>query len=75
MKVQKNIKFYQEKWLKRYTDLNIKFKTKTKYKFEKDFYNLINNVVFGKPMKNHRDIELLTNNERKYQLVSEPNDQ
>ena len=74
MKVQKNIKFYQEKQLKRYTDLNIKFKTKTKYKFEKDFYRLINNVVFGKPMKNHRDIELLTNNKRKYQLVSETND-
>ena len=41
-----------------------------------NFFKLINNSVFGKPMKNirkHRDIKLITTNKRGSQLVSEPN--
>ena len=43
---------------------------------EKDSFNLINNAVFGKTMENlkkHRDIKLVTSNERWNYLVSEPN--
>ena len=44
--------------------------------FEKDFFQLMNNSVFGKTMenvRNHRDIKLITTDKRRKRLVSEPN--
>ena len=55
--------------------MNIKLRQKAKNNFEKDFFKLMNNAVFGKTMENvrkHRKIKLVITKRRKHYLVSEP---
>ena len=56
--------------------MNTELRKQAKNNFEKDFFKLMNNSVFGKNMenvRNHRDIKLVATDERRSQLVSEPN--
>ena len=56
--------------------MNMKLSKEAKSEFEKNFFELMNKSVFGKTMKNmskHRDIKLVTTEEKRIKLVSEPN--
>ena len=75
-RIHRGIKFEESEWLKPYIDMNTKLRTKANNNFEKDFFKLMNNSVFGKTMENIRNrvnIKLVNDREKAKKLTAKPN--
>ena len=64
-KIYRVASFTQKPWMKKYIDFNTEKRTIAKNEFEKNFFKLLNNSVYGKAMENVRGHSLVN-------LVSDP---
>ena len=74
--VHRGISFYQSSWMEPYIRKNTELRKKATNSFEKDFFKLMNNSVFGKTIENIRkrqNIHLIDNRKQAIKLTSKPN--
>lgn len=74
-KVHKILKFKQEPWLRSFIDFNTNMRKNATNSFDKDFYKLMNNSMFGKSMENLRsrcNVDLITDKKRALKLIASP---
>ena len=74
--VHRGISFYQSSWMEPYIRKNTELRKTAANSFEKDFFKLMNNSVFGKTIENIRkrqNIILVDNRKKAAKLTSRPN--
>lgn len=74
-KVHRVLSFEQSNWLAEYIDFNTKKRAEATNDFEKDFFKLMNNSIFGKTCENLRnrvDIRLVSNEKKAQKLQNLP---
>ena len=74
--VHRGISFYQSPWMEPYIRKNTELRKTAANNFEKDFFKLMNNSVFGKTIENIRkrqNIHLIDNRKKAVKLSSKPN--
>ena len=75
-KVHRGIKFYQSSWMEPYIRKNTDLRKTASSSFEKDFFKLMNNSVFGKTIENIRkrqNVILVDDRKLANKLSSKPN--
>ncbi|CAH3027681.1 unnamed protein product [Porites evermanni] len=74
--VHRGISFYQSSWMEPYIRKNTELRKTAANSFEKDFFKLMNNSVFGKTIENIRkrqNIILIDDRKKAVKLTSRPN--